>query len=222
MRPYLGALLAFVLLTGAALAALVAIDDDDAPRAETLPVARAPVTRTATPSPTATSTATATPLPPPPTLTPEPAATPPPAVQSQPPRANERFDPGFAAAVLAGINAERAARGLAPLASDAALSRSAAGYAQLLVQQGALSHTAGGTTVLERARSAGYAVPTPLGEVIWKLTGVAPPERAVSDWLASPVHRDAILSPRYRVAGAGCYFRQAERQQARCVVDLGA
>jgi uncharacterized protein YkwD len=112
------------------------------------------------------------------------------------------------------------ARGLAPLSADGALTRGATNYARTLIELGTLSHSANGTTLLQRVRSAGYSGGPPLGEVLWQSTGYLPPERTVSDWLNSPGHRDTILNPAYRFAGVGCYFRQAARLEGRCVMDL--
>jgi uncharacterized protein YkwD len=130
-------------------------------------------------------------------------------------------DAGFAAQVLALVNAERASRGLGQLASNGALTNGVANYARLLLQYSALSHSAGGTTLSGRVAAAGYGAGPPLGEVLWLGVGRLPPERVVSDWLNSPSHRDVILNPIYRTAGVGCYFRQGERLEARCAMDLG-
>ena len=70
-------------------------------------------------------------------------------------------------------------------------------------------------------RAAGYTSGPPLGEVLWLAVGVLPPERTVADWMASPPHREVILSSSYRVAGASCYFRQGARWETRCVMDFG-
>ena len=119
------------------------------------------------------------------------------------------------------MNAERTARGLAAVTPNDALARAAVDYAHLLLQFETLSHSAAGTTLSGRARAAGYTAGPPLGEVLWLAVGVAPPERAVADWMASPGHRDIILSPVYRSAGAGCYFQQGSLLEARCVIDFG-
>jgi uncharacterized protein YkwD len=107
------------------------------------------------------------------------------------------------------------------VAPNNALARAAADYAVLLMQYSSLSHTAAGTTLTGRVRAAGYTAGPPLGEVLWLAVGVVPPERTVADWMASPGHRDVILSSSYSVAGAACYFRQGARWEARCVMDFG-
>ena len=119
------------------------------------------------------------------------------------------------------VNVERTSRGLAALAPNDALARAARDYARTLLEFPSLSHSADGTTVRDRTRAASYTGGPPLGEVLWLAVGVAPPERAVADWMASPPHRDAILNASFQEAGAGCYFRQAELPEARCVVDFG-
>ena len=109
---------------------------------------------------------------------------------------------------------------MAPLSPDSALTGGAVNYAGTLLQLNTLGHSANGTTLLQRVRAAGYGGGPPLGEVLWQSTGYLPPERTVSDWLNSPGHRDTIMNPAYRVAGVGCYFRQAARLEGRCVMDL--
>ena len=187
---------------------------------------------TATPTETATATPTPSPTPPPPptaTTAPVPhvhTPVPPAAPQEQaPPEPQPRVwsDPAFAGRVLTLINAERSARGLAPLATDGALTASATGYAETLLRLGALSHNADGTDVLSRARAAGYGGGLPVGEVSWRGVGSLPPENVVSGWMSSGSHRDVVLSGQFRVAGVGCYFRDdGGMLEARCVMDLGA
>jgi uncharacterized protein YkwD len=70
-------------------------------------------------------------------------------------------------------------------------------------------------------RAAGYTGGPPAGEVLWRSVGSLPPERTVADWMASPGHRDIILSSAYREAGVGCAFKQTDRLEARCVLDAG-
>jgi uncharacterized protein YkwD len=192
---------------------------------EPTPTSSATLTPTPSATPTTPPTATATPLPPP---TPRPQSQQPPAqqppAQAQPPQAPAArawSDAGFAAQVLALVNAERASRELGQLASNGALTNGATNYARTLLQYSSLSHTAGGTTLSSRVAAAGYGGGPPLGEVLWLGVGRLPPERVVSDWLNSPSHREVILNPIYRTAGAGCLFRQGSRLEARCAMDLG-
>jgi uncharacterized protein YkwD len=190
---------------------------------EATPTSSATLTPTASPTATRAPTATSTPVPPSPTQRPQAQrpAQQPPAQQQQaakPPRVWS--DGGFAAQVLALVNAERAARGLAALSSNGALTNGASDYSRLLLQYSSLSHSAAGTTLTTRVASAGYTAGPPLGEVLWLGIGTLPPERVVSDWLNSPSHRDVILNPIYHTAGVGCYFEQGSRLEARCTMDL--
>ncbi len=231
MRPRLpiAAGLAAVLL--AAVVGLLFARQDDRPRSETL----AAIAPTATERPPATVTPTATLVPtttntprPPPTATPQPPPPPPPTPHvheeppSQPPapqESGEWLDPAFAARVLALVNVERTSRGLAAFTTNGALTRAAESYAHTLLQFDSLTHTANGTDPLGRMRAAGYSAGPTVGEVLWRGVGSWPPERTVADWMASPGHRAIILSTAYREAGVGCYFKQAGRVEARCVLD---
>lgn len=119
------------------------------------------------------------------------------------------------------VNAERTSRGIAALRQNGALTQSAQNYARTLTRLNALSHNADGANVQTRAQAAGYPG-SRLGEMLWKSVGYLPPEQVVSDWMASAGHRDIILDARFRDAGIGCYFRQTDRLEARCVMDLGS
>ncbi|MEX1254196.1 MAG: CAP domain-containing protein [Dehalococcoidia bacterium] len=184
------------------------------------------ITATSTASPTHTPTASPTPTPPPtPTSTPLPPPPPRPQVQQAPaqppqPAARTYSEAGFASQVVALVNAERASRGLGQLSSNGALSNSASSYARQLLQYSSLSHSAGGTTLSGRVAAAGYGGGPPLGEVLWLGVGRLPPERVVSDWMNSPSHREVILNPTYDRAGVGCYFREGQRLESRCAMDL--
>lgn len=186
-------------------------------------------TPTKTPRPTAAKTAPPTPAPAPSpspapltsaaTATPEPALPPPPPA----PVVQERLDASFAAQVLALVNAERASRGLALLATNGALTRAAERYALLLLNYDSLSHTAGGTDLGSRVAAAGYAGWSIVGEVLWLGRGAFGPADVVAGWLASPAHREIILDGSFSEAGVACSRRGAggALPDRRCVMDLG-
>lgn len=169
-----------------------------------------------------------TPLPPPtPTVVPptdEPVAAvvapeePAPAEPAVVPR--EWLDADFAAQLLALVNKERAARGIAELAANGALTQGAQDYAATLTQLGTLDHAAAGD-LGTRALAAGYGGGA-LGEALWFGGGQVSPEGAVASWLTSPPHAALLLDPTYVEAGVGCSFREAgDVYEARCVLDLG-
>lgn len=137
-----------------------------------------------------------------------------------PPSSANRLDAGFASQVLALVNAERSARGIAPLGSNGALTQAANGYALLLLGYPSLTHTANGTTLQGRASAAGYGGGY-LGEVLWQGWGTFSPADVVAAWMNSPPHRAIILDPTYRDAGVGCAF-SAGSPDSRCVMDVGA
>lgn len=139
-----------------------------------------------------------------------------------PPPSGDRLDAGFASQVLALVNAERSARGIAPLRSNGALTQAASDYALLLLGYPSLSHTANGTALQGRASAAGYGGGY-LGEVLWQGRGVFSPADVVASWMNSPPHRAIILDPTYRDAGVGCAFGGGgATQQSRCAMDVGA
>ena len=231
MRSRLSLAAGLAVVFVAAIVGLFVARQGDGYRSDTLALAlptatlQPTATATDTPAPTATNTpqpaptATAEPVPPP-------ASDPPPEDpphQHPPPQqsTDEWFDTAFANRVLSLLNAERTSRGIAALTRNGALTQSAQNYARTLTRLNALSHNADGTSLQSRAGAAGYPG-LRLGEMLWRSVGYLPPEQVVADWMASAGHRDIILDPTFRDAGVGCYFRQTDRLEARCVMDLGA
>ncbi len=171
------------------------------------------------------------PTPPPqPTNSPEPPVELAPAeapVGQQPPAfpavvVREWLDLDFAAQVLASVNAQRAANGLAALSTDGALAASAQDFAHQLTQLGSLSHTATGVDLRARVAANGYSGGGSPGEALWFGQGAFSPGDVVAGWMASPPHSAIILDPTYRVAGTGCFFKAAgSDDEERCVLELG-
>jgi len=136
------------------------------------------------------------------------------------PAADGWLDADFAAQVLAVANQERAARGIAPLASNGALTQGAQDYARTLTRLGKLSHVAVGD-LSSRVLATGYVGNGFLGEVLWFGSGPASPSSAVAAWLASPGHSALLLDPVYATAGSGCFFEEtAGVREGRCVLIL--
>ena len=99
------------------------------------------------------------------------------------------------------VNAERAARGLAPLAIDDRLTAAAQGHSRDMAQNGFFSHTgSNGSRFDERIADEGYSG-GPLAENI--AAGYSSPEAAVTGWMNSDGHRANILNPSLRHIGVG-------------------
>lgn len=160
------------------------------------PIAEAPAaTPTAAPPPPPT----ATPVPPPPVPTATPVPPPPP--PSAPPATLTAFE----ADILAGVNAQRQAAGLAPLQLDGRLVGVARERSNDMAVNNYFSHTSptGDTafTIMDRyGISYGWA-----GENLARNN--YPDSEAVAvalqDWMASQGHRENILSPHYSLIGVG-------------------
>ena len=106
------------------------------------------------------------------------------------------------------LNAERHARGLAPLALNRVLSRAATRHSRDMVARHYFSHTEpGGRALVTRIRQAGYLRRPAAGA--WARTsrgerGARARRRAiVRAWMHSPPHRKAILTRSYRDVGLG-------------------
>lgn len=103
--------------------------------------------------------------------------------------------------MLSELNAARASAGLAPLRLDGRMGRNAAAHARGMARSRVVAHGAWTVRVVRSAgRSAG------IGEVIgWLSRGTVASEAAslVRIWLASPVHRSALLDARFRRVGVG-------------------
>src|SRR5688500_4585313 len=95
---------------------------------------------------------------------------------------------------VAAINAERSRRGLLPYAADARLGKLASDWATSMARRGRMEHGDFG----RRLRSV-YPNRAGSENIAW---GQSSASHAVSDWMASPVHRANILG-NYRLVGVG-------------------
>ena len=94
---------------------------------------------------------------------------------------------------LADLNARRAALGLPPLIMDERLRRSALSHTLDMAASARLAHRGtGGKDFVERLRRANYEPAVGAENVAWNQADVG---HVMSDWLASPSHRDAMLRP---------------------------
>ena len=97
-----------------------------------------------------------------------------------------------AAALVGAINTERAEHGLPALQVSSDLTRSADAFAHRLVRRGQFRH--------ERRIRVQRGRYSHVGEALALGHG---PRSAVKAWMASPPHRRLLLSPKFRLAGAG-------------------
>ncbi len=108
----------------------------------------------------------------------------------------------YSAELLKLINAERGARGLAPLKVNRTLTALAADTAADMAAGGYFSHVApDGTDTVDRFAQYGF-VNQAVGENLLRLKGSISASRAVSAWMNSERHRAIILTP-YTDTGIG-------------------
>ncbi len=101
--------------------------------------------------------------------------------------------------LLAAVNAERGAGGLAALRADPALDRAAVAHAEDMAAKGYFDHVApDGSTPLRRMRAAGFDA-CYAAENIAK--GQRDADKVLRDWLGSEGHRRNVLSPDPKAAG---------------------
>jgi len=165
-----------------------------------------------------------------PTTAPPPVESPPPPTQNPSPTSTPAFAEGldlaYAEAIVDLTNEARVANGLSPLTQHPALVAAAQKYADLHahVSPDRLDHGLSGSTLGSRIEAESYDGWTFLAEnLLWvSLEPPLSPAEAVQYWLASPAHRDNILSSAVNETGVGCYVSTAEQPFRICVQDLGA
>lgn len=120
-----------------------------------------------------------------------------------------RADAGkLVGATLCLLNAERAARGLAPLRQERRLARAAERHAGDMARNRYFAHDSlDGSTFLDRIRSAGYlrrARSWAAGEnIAWGSGSRSTPRSIMRAWMGSDGHRANILSAAFRDIGIG-------------------
>ena len=121
--------------------------------------------------------------------------------------------------VLRGINAQRHAHGLRPLRLVGALGRVAGSHSRFMAHVGRLQHeSADGTPATTRIRRAMRV--RLAGEAI---AFAADARAIVRSWMASPPHRELLLSRSYRVIGVGVVRGTYESYRVLyATADLGA
>lgn len=98
--------------------------------------------------------------------------------------------------IIAAINGARAANGRPPLRYNVKLEAAARSQANLMASKDTLSHDLG-VTLRQRVTTAGFE--GAVGENV--AGGQTSLEQAISSWLASPGHRDTLLSTKFEEFG---------------------
>jgi uncharacterized protein YkwD len=110
--------------------------------------------------------------------------------------------PAAAQRVLELTNVERRNAGLGTLVLSPQLNDAAQGYAQVLAGGDCFAHTCGPVPDFGvRFRDAGYTGWSSIAENI--AAGYATPDDVVAGWMASPGHRQNILTPGFTEMGVG-------------------
>ncbi|SLN49229.1 Cysteine-rich secretory protein family protein [Aquimixticola soesokkakensis] len=104
------------------------------------------------------------------------------------------------AAMVRAINAERSARGIAPLVADPALTTAAVRHAQDMQANSYFAHKSpSGSTHVKRIAAAGYSACYAAENIAQGQPSVA---AVTASWMASAGHRTNILDPRGQAVGA--------------------
>jgi uncharacterized protein YkwD len=125
-------------------------------------------------------------------------------VESAPPRPPPAVPVELEALAVEAVNDERRARGLTALEIDPRLGEVARAHSRDMARRGYFSHVApDGTNVQQRVRRHGLDF-VRVGENLHKSVNYEDPVAvAVRSWLASPHHRELLLSPDFRLTGMG-------------------
>ena len=117
------------------------------------------------------------------------------------------------------LNAERRARGLAPVRLAAALDKAAQGHACDNAKRQSISHVSSdGSQLQTRLRRAGYAYRTAAENTG---RGFASGARAVEWWMNSPKHKQNILLGAAREVGVGIAMSAAPDSRLHWILVLG-
>ena len=125
------------------------------------------------------------------------------AVSAAPAHAGSAAQDRVERAVIQQVNHIRAQHGLRPLRRSRGLARAADVKAEEVAQTSVLSHSSpDGTPMSSRVHH--YVNARAVGETLGYVPARSRQATAiVKAWMASPAHRDALLSPMFRRAGVG-------------------
>ncbi len=106
------------------------------------------------------------------------------------------------------MNSERRKKGLPALKQQRRLGRASTAHSRDMVRRRYFAHESpSGRRVVDRLKAVGYiprARPWTIGEnLAWGSGALARPEAIVAAWIASPPHRENLLSPKYSSVGMG-------------------
>lgn len=125
----------------------------------------------------------------------------------------------FAGDMLAAVNGQRTAMGVAPLRWNAVLAQASRDYAQDMWAQDFFSHTGlDGSSPGDRALRAGYEG-SAVGENIAR--GFTTLQSVMNGWMNSPPHRENILNPDWTEMGAGVVPTNPTPGNSRWVQKFG-
>ena len=107
----------------------------------------------------------------------------------------------MASEIAAGVNAQRQANGLAPLAYNADLGRAATAHACDMAVNNFFSHQgSNGSSAHARVQAAGYRDCTVAENLAW---GYPTAAQIIGGWMGSAGHRANMLHPRVKEMGIG-------------------
>jgi len=109
--------------------------------------------------------------------------------------------------IIAAINSTRAANGKPPLRYNVKLEAAARSQANLMAAKDTLSHDLG-VTLRQRVTNAGFE--GAVGENV--AGGQSTLDQAIAGWLASPAHRDTLLSTKFQEFGLAVATVPANRK----------
>ena len=116
---------------------------------------------------------------------------------------SSRYDAEAERQLLDLANAERAHAGLAPIKMDDGLVRAARAHAAAMAAQNQLSHQFSGEPSLPQRLAA--SSPLHIESTGENVAMAGTPDQAHQALMASPPHRDNLLSPKFNVAGFGVF-----------------
>ena len=106
--------------------------------------------------------------------------------------------------ILCLINAERSRAGVPRLRRSGALARAAERHARDMTRRNYFDHVSpSGATPMTRVRDAGYRATTVAENIAFGTGSWGTPAGTIAQWLDSPGHRHAMLSPDVRELGVG-------------------
>jgi uncharacterized protein YkwD len=124
-------------------------------------------------------------------------------IQQQASSTNAPYDAEAERQLLALANAERSRVGLLPLKVDDGLARAARAHAAEMATQNRIAHQFSGEPALPQRLAA--SSPLHLESTGENVAMAGNPEQAHQALMASPPHRDNLLSPNFNVAGFGVF-----------------